>query len=89
MYIVEKTEIGWKCTFPDHKFRGMKCKHIWAVEISLGMRQQAKPKILLEPVIILTVQLVIHRISKRMVLDTIRAVIFKDMNALIMENCSV
>lgn len=50
MYYVEKTEIGWKCTCPDHKFRGMKCKHIWAVEISFGMREQAKPKRILEPI---------------------------------------
>lgn len=50
MYIVEKTEIGWKCTCPDHKFRDMKCKHIWAVEISFGMREQAKPKRTLEPI---------------------------------------
>ncbi len=50
MYYVEKTEIGWKCTCPDHKFRGMKCKHIWAVEISQGMRKQAKPNIILEPI---------------------------------------
>ena len=47
IYNVEMTEIGWKCTCPDHKFRGMKCKHIWAVEISQGMRKQAKPKIIL------------------------------------------
>lgn len=52
MYYVEKTEIGWKCTCADHKFRGMKCKHIWAVEISLGIREQAKPKIILEPIVI-------------------------------------
>lgn len=50
MYYVENTEIGWKCTCPDHRFRGMKCKHIWAVEISQGMRKQAKPKIILEPI---------------------------------------
>lgn len=51
-YDVEETEIGWKCSCPDHKYRGMKCKHIWAVEISLGMREQAKPKTILEPVIV-------------------------------------
>lgn len=50
MYSVEKTDIGWKCTCPDHTFRGMKCKHIWAVEISIGMREQAKPKRILEPI---------------------------------------
>jgi putative transposase len=52
MYYVENTEIGWKCDCPDHKFRGMKCKHIWAVEISFKMREQAKPKRILEPITI-------------------------------------
>ena len=47
-YVVENTEIGWICNCPDHIFRGMKCKHIWAIEVSLGMRQQAKPKIVLD-----------------------------------------
>jgi transposase-like protein len=51
-YALEETEIGWKCTCPDHKHRGMKCKHIWAVVISLGMRQQIKPKTVLEPIVI-------------------------------------
>lgn len=53
-WIVEKTEIGWKCNCPDHIYRGMKCKHIWAVEISLGMHEQAKPKRILEPVTVTT-----------------------------------
>jgi putative transposase len=51
-YDVNKTKIGWKCTCLDHKFRGMKCKHIWAVAISLGLREQAKKSVVLEPVLI-------------------------------------
>jgi Zn ribbon nucleic-acid-binding protein len=51
-YDIEETEVGWKCTCPDHKHRGMKCKHIWAVLVSLGIRQQAKPKVILEPITI-------------------------------------
>jgi len=51
-YVIEGTDIGWKCTCPDHKHRGMKCKHIWAVMISLGIRQQAKPKLVLKPIVI-------------------------------------
>ena len=50
-YDIENTTIGWKCTYPDHKHRGMKCKHIWAVIISLGIRQQAKPKVIIEPIV--------------------------------------
>lgn len=49
-YNIEETELGWKCDCPDHKHRGMKCKHIWAVLISLGMRQQVKPKVVIEPI---------------------------------------
>ena len=51
-YDINKTKIGWKCNCPDHTFRGMKCKHIWAVEISLGLREQAKKNVVLEPVLI-------------------------------------
>jgi transposase-like protein len=51
MYHVEKTDIGWKCDCPDHKWRGLICKHIWAVKISFGMREQARPKMILEPVV--------------------------------------
>ena len=49
-YDVNNTSIGWKCTCPDHKFRGSKCKHIWAVAISLGLREQAKKNVVLEPI---------------------------------------
>lgn len=50
IYYVENTSIGWKCTCPDHTHRGMKCKHIRAVEISFGMREHIKPKRVLEPI---------------------------------------
>ena len=51
-YDVNNTSIGWKCTCPDHKFRGSKCKHIWAIAISLGLREQAKKNVILEPITI-------------------------------------
>ena len=49
-YDVNNTSIGWKCSCPDHKHRGTKCKHIWAVAISLGLHEQAKKNIVLEPI---------------------------------------
>ena len=52
-YDVWETVIGWKCSCPDHVVRGMKCKHIWAVVLSLGMRRQAKTKLVLEPIVTL------------------------------------
>lgn len=53
-YDVEETEIGWKCNCPDHRFRGMKCKHIYSVLVSLGMRNQAKSKVIIEPIVAVT-----------------------------------
>jgi putative transposase len=49
-YDVNNTTIGWKCNCPDHKFRGTKCKHIWAVQISLGFRNLVKKSLVLEPI---------------------------------------
>ena len=47
-YNVDKTEIGWICSCPDYRKRGVKCKHIHAVEISFNLREQIK-KIRIEP----------------------------------------
>ena len=35
-YNVNATDIGWNCSCPDHVYRGVKCKHIYAVEISFA-----------------------------------------------------
>ncbi len=50
IYDVTSTEIGWKCSCPDHTTRGVKCKHIWACEISFGIRK-AVEKVRIEPVV--------------------------------------
>ncbi|MGB8936333.1 MAG: hypothetical protein WCC17_14650 [Candidatus Nitrosopolaris sp.] len=34
------TICGWVCSCPDHKFRDVKCKHMFAVEISFALRKQ-------------------------------------------------
>jgi hypothetical protein len=34
-YDVNATEFGWNCSCPDSIYRGVKCKHIHAVELSL------------------------------------------------------
>src|SRR5215203_1849779 len=36
---VISTELGFTCSCPDHVFRGVKCKHIIAVEISFALRK--------------------------------------------------
>lgn len=39
-YAVLSTEAGWNCSCPDFAFRGLKCKHAFAVELSLKIRQR-------------------------------------------------
>jgi len=47
-YEIIKTESGWMCCCPDHTFRHVKCKHIWAVEFSLAIREEVKPQITIQ-----------------------------------------
>jgi transposase-like protein len=49
-YYVNNTPIGWECNCPDHGFRGAKCKHIWAAELSFGIREKVKANVVLEPI---------------------------------------
>ncbi len=39
-YTVIRTESGWNCSCPDFQFRGVKCKHAFAVELSLQIRRR-------------------------------------------------
>jgi hypothetical protein len=41
-YEVNSTNLGWTCACPDHKFRGVKCKHIFAVEISFALHKEVE-----------------------------------------------
>jgi len=41
-YDVCSTDLGWVCSCPDHKFRGIKCKHIFAVEISFALHKEVE-----------------------------------------------
>ena len=41
-YDVCSTDLGWVCSCPDHKFRSVKCKHVFAVEISFALRKQVE-----------------------------------------------
>jgi transposase-like protein len=49
-YVICLSEDEWRCECPDHRFRGTKCKHIWAVEFSLKMREQVRRNIVIEEV---------------------------------------
>ena len=60
--------IGWVCTCPDHTYRQVKCKHIWAVEISVKLREVVAPKII-EPI---DVHACIYCHSEQIVRDGLR-----------------
>jgi len=51
-YHVNLTKIGFSCSCPDYTYRGVKCKHVHAVELSYALRQEVEnvviPEITLE-----------------------------------------
>ena len=42
VYDILKTVQGWMCSCPDHTYRNVKCKHIWAIEFSTALRQRVE-----------------------------------------------
>jgi len=51
-YLVSKVEDEWICDCPDHKFRSVKCKHTWAVEISIRLKEQVRKDTVIEQIAI-------------------------------------
>jgi transposase-like protein len=51
-YQVVATETEWVCSCPDHSYRAVKCKHIFAVEFSRKIRQTVRESINIEPVVV-------------------------------------
>ena len=51
VYTVVGDTHGWRCSCPDHIYRDVKCKHIWAVQFSLRLRETVKENIVLQPVV--------------------------------------
>lgn len=50
-YSVLSTEFGWVCSCPDAMYRGAKCKHIHAVELSFILRKiVARQAVAIQPV---------------------------------------
>jgi len=48
-YVVCLSEDEWRCECPDHRFRDVKCKHIFAVEFSIALRN-AVGQVRIEPI---------------------------------------
>jgi len=50
-YSVVSSQNGWVCSCPDHIHRKTICKHIWAVEFSLRLREAVQPQsTIIEPI---------------------------------------
>jgi transposase-like protein len=67
-YDVCSMDLGWVCSCPDHKFRGVKCKHIFAVEISFALHKEVEVA-RIEP---LEIHTCIHCNSSNIVKDGLR-----------------
>ncbi len=52
-YNVFNGELGWLCSCSDHIYRGVKCKHIHAVEFSQTLRKEVKKKseVIIQPIV--------------------------------------
>jgi transposase-like protein len=51
-YAVCLSDDKWSCECPDHRFRGVKCKHIWAVEFSLKLKEQVRKNVVIQEIVI-------------------------------------
>lgn len=49
-YHIKTTNIGWKCDCPDHKFRGVKRKHVFVVEISYAIRETVRQEVVIQQI---------------------------------------
>jgi transposase-like protein len=69
LYVVAKRDGVWDCSCPDHIYRDVKCKHIWAVEFSLKLRAHVRENVVIHP---LTVNACIFCQSAGIVKDGLR-----------------
>jgi len=51
-YCVTKVDGEWVCQCPDNTYRHVECKHIFAVEFSLKIKEQVKKNIVIQEVVI-------------------------------------
>ncbi len=68
-YAVVKKGGNWACKCPDHIYREIKCKHIWAVELSLAVRKAVQAHVI-QPVTV--AQVCVFCKSENIVRDGLR-----------------
>jgi transposase-like protein len=83
-YEVLRTESGWMCSCPDHTYRNIKCKHIWAVEFSTAIRKEVETR-KIEP--ITSVSNCIFCGSENIVRDGVRHNKYGDIQKYNCKNC--
>jgi len=49
VYTVANTPSGWACDCPDHRYRMVECKHIWAVRFFLKIKAKIRENHVIEP----------------------------------------
>jgi len=47
--VTKRLNGGWLCDCPDFTYRNVRCKHIWAVQISFAVRKQVEARVI-EPI---------------------------------------
>jgi putative transposase len=85
VYTVKNTEIGWKCSCPDHQTRGLECKHIIAVKLSFAIRKQVE-KVRIAP-INSTVDVCVYCGSSLIVKDGVRHNQYGDIQVFYCKEC--
>jgi transposase-like protein len=68
-YAVFKVDKEWVCECPDNRFRQVKCKHIFAVETSIKIKEQVKKNIIIAP---LNTSKCVYCGSEQIVKDAVR-----------------
>ncbi len=69
LYTVVKGYRDWRCSCPDHMYRELKCKHIWAIEFSLKLRDRVRENVVIQPV---TINTCLYCQSKDIIRDGLR-----------------
>ncbi len=83
-YIVSKVDAKWVCECPDHKFRGLKCKHAWAVDISINLRQAVQKDVVIQEI---TISECVYCHSQNIKKNGVRHNKSGDIQRFICENC--
>jgi transposase-like protein len=83
-YAVSKVDEEWVCECPDFRFRGVKCKHIFATEFSIALRN-AVGKVRIEPIVNLQVCQVCG--SNKVVKDGLRHNKYGDIQVYYCKSC--